>query len=65
MSQRVEEVACPACGEHDLKIVVRLRARPIGSYSLAGHKVKFSAVNWPYLVCGNCKIEAPAKEPDA
>lgn len=39
-------------------------AKPVGSFSLAGAQVKFSAVKreWPYAVCDNCKRESRAKD---
>ncbi len=61
----IEDTPCPGCGEFGLFIELRDRffARPLGSFSLAGMQVKASAVKtqWPYLVCGECGISAPAK----
>ncbi len=54
--------SCPECGAEKLRIEMRLRAAPVGGFSLAGTQVKFSAVGWPHLVCGGCGISAPAKE---
>lgn len=54
--------SCPECGAEKLRIKMRLRAAPVGSFSLAGAQVKFSASGWPYLVCGGCGIFTPAKQ---
>lgn len=57
----VSTTACPACGEQRLEIEYRLEAKPLGSYSLAGHQVKVAASGWPWLVCRNCGVEARGK----
>lgn len=40
-------------------------AKPIGSFSLSGQTMKFSAiketVDWPWAVCDNCKRESRGK----
>lgn len=63
------DVPCPQCGANALRIEMRTRivTKPIGSFSLAGTQMKFSAwrVKWPWLVCGNCGIEAEAKEEES
>lgn len=61
---KVEDAKCPVCGKKMLRIEMRLRARPIGSYSLSGRQMKASAVEWPYLVCDGCGIDTPAKDED-
>lgn len=55
------DATCPACGERELHIVRKLRAAQVGEFSLAGAQVKFTAQEWPYLVCDHCGIEAEAK----
>lgn len=52
---------CPACGQLTLDIEMRLLAKPLGTYSLSGRQMKFSAYEWPYLFCRSCGISAPAK----
>jgi len=52
---------CPACGHEFLAIENRLVTKPIGTFSLAGAQTKFSAYEWPYIVCDACGINAPAK----
>lgn len=43
---------CPECKAiGTLRVEVRLRALPLGTWSLSGSQMKFSAQNWPYLVC--------------
>lgn len=53
---------CPACGADALRIEYRLRAKPLGTYSLAGAQPKVAAENWPWLVCDSCGIEAEGKQ---
>lgn len=45
---------CLYCGSADTWVEWRLLARPLGSYSLSGNQMKFSAAAWPYAVCGGC-----------
>lgn len=57
---------CKHCGpDFPLRIEMRegLEAKPIGTFSLAGAQMKFSAVKreWPYAVCDNCKRESRGK----
>lgn len=37
----------------------RLEAKPLGTFSLAGQTLKFSAVKreWPYVICDACELE--------
>lgn len=54
---------CKHCGpSYPLRIEYReeLEAKPIGSFSLAGQQIKFSAIKreWPYAVCYNCLRES-------
>lgn len=54
--------ACPACGVRDVIEVRRvLRAKPLGTFSLAGTQMKFSVVeDWEYR-CTNCGAQGPAE----
>ncbi len=57
---------CKHCGpDHPLRIEYReqLEAKPLGSFSLAGAQMKFSAVKrqWPWAVCDNCKRESKGR----
>lgn len=53
-----EQQTCPACGHEGMRIEWRLKARPLGSFSLAGSQMKVSATETPYLICDGCDIEA-------
>lgn len=48
---QLKEIPCPQCGECTLYLGEGLRARPIGSFSLAGQQMKFSAVSTPVIRC--------------
>jgi hypothetical protein len=53
---------CRDCGPAGkLRIVHRLVARPIGTFSLAGAQMKVSAYWWPWMVCDNCGGESKGK----
>lgn len=57
---------CKYCGpDHPLRIEMRevLEAKPIGTFSLAGAQMKFSAIRreWPYAICDNCGRESKGK----
>src|SRR5437764_1011724 len=39
----VPDVPCPNCGQHALTIETRYQAKPLGTYSLSGTQMKFSA----------------------
>jgi hypothetical protein len=45
---------CRYCGSGDTWVEWRLEAKPLGSFSLAGAQMKFSANRWPYAVCDGC-----------
>ena len=45
---------CKRCGSEDFRVVYKLEARPLGTFSLSGHQMKFSAQQWPYAVCQGC-----------
>ena len=48
---------CPRCTEPALYIHEKLKASPLGSFSLSGGQMKFSARGAFYLTCGNCGAE--------
>lgn len=60
---KVEDTPCPRCGQKTLRIEWRLEVKPIGSFSLSGQQMKASALEWPWLVCGNCGVEGRGKRP--
>lgn len=41
-----------------IRVELRLEARPLGSWSLAGAQMKTSAVEHPWAVCGACGHES-------
>ena len=45
---------CKLCGSTDFVVIWRLEARPVGTFSLSGNSMKFSAQQWPYAVCQGC-----------
>jgi hypothetical protein len=52
MEDQLSQVVCPGCGEvGSLGVELRLVAKPIGSFSLAGAQMKVSAREGPHLVC--------------
>jgi hypothetical protein len=44
-----------------LRLVWKLEAKPVGSYSLAGAQMKFSANEHPWCVCDSCGAECKGK----
>lgn len=48
---------CKRCGSTDFRVVMKLVARPLGSFSLSGNQMKFSAYKWPFAVCQGCGYE--------
>lgn len=44
---------CPSCGKVTLKVKKVLKAKPIGSFSLSGQMMKFSAKETWKLRCTN------------
>lgn len=52
------EQTCPACGHEGLKIKRRLVAKDLGTFSLSGQQMKFSAREVPVLICPGCGVEA-------
>lgn len=57
----IEDTPCPACGEKKLAITMRVRVKPLGTFSLPGAQLKFPGIRWPYLMCEGCGVSAPAK----
>jgi hypothetical protein len=54
----IEESSCPACGAADtLQLDQALETQPIGSFSLAGAQMKFSARSRPRLTCSVCTLD--------
>lgn len=52
---------CPACGEEKLEVRQVLKAKPIGSFSLAGMQTKFPvSLGWEYR-CTGCGATGPAE----
>ena len=45
---------CRYCGSAETWIEWLMEARPVGSFSLAGAQMKFSANHWPHAVCDGC-----------
>jgi uncharacterized paraquat-inducible protein A len=62
--KKVKDTACPRCGVKALRIEMRLTAKRIGSFSLAGAQMKVVATEVPWLVCGVCGIEAEGTRED-
>jgi hypothetical protein len=58
---------CKRCGSTDFRVVMKLIARPLGSFSLSGQTMKFSAYQWPFAVCQGCGYESEGEieEPDS
>lgn len=54
----VHDTPCPICDHKTLQIVMRIEAKPPGTFSLSGVQMKVSAAPWPYLMCTNCGAEA-------
>ena len=53
----IEASACPKCCTPDsLQLTDQLIAQPIGSFSLAGAQLKFSAQSRPVLTCTACEL---------
>lgn len=50
------DTACPHCGHHGMEMTFRMVAKPLGSFSLAGSQLKFSANEIPYIECPECGI---------
>ena len=57
----LEGTPCPLCGVAALRVEERLRAKPVGSFSLAGGQMKVVAERVLWLVCGACGIEVEGR----
>lgn len=53
MSETLKKTPCPKCGELTLVLDLRLKAKEIGEFSLAGQQMKFSVQELPHLSCAN------------
>lgn len=51
MSEKLKTTPCPTCGHHTLQIDLRMTAKQLGEFSLAGGQMKFSAGFLPWLYC--------------
>lgn len=51
---------CPQ-GSVQMRLQWRMVARKIGTFSLAGQQMKFSAVRCPFLICDACGLSAQGK----
>jgi hypothetical protein len=49
---------CPACGQRTLTVAWELVAKDVGTFSLAGATMKFSAYQAPVLRCTNCGVSS-------
>ena len=56
---------CPLCGEKSLTLSYQLYAKPIGSFSLSGQQMKFSAIRYPIVTCKTegCEFRAIGESP--
>lgn len=64
IEDRLRRHACPRCGEvGTLRLVLKLRTRDPGGWSLAGVHEKRPAVEWPHAVCTatDCDFDKPAR----
>lgn len=52
---------CAKCGAKALRLEWRLKAKPIGTFSLSGNTMKVSAIKWPWCVCDSCGAESEGK----
>lgn len=51
MSDKLDQTPCPRCAQLTLEIQVGLKVKELGTFSLAGHQIKASAVSAPILRC--------------
>jgi hypothetical protein len=56
---------CPQCAQQRLEMVWTLVAHPIGTFSLAGAQMKFSASVVAVVRCHNCGFRAQGRLEDA
>lgn len=64
--ETLAHVPCARCGVHALELFLKLEARPLGTWSLAGAQLKTSATTWPYVRCdvgrGGCGAECRGRQ---
>lgn len=53
------DVVCPDCGQPTVFMTMRMVAKPIGDFSLAGEQVKFSMSELPVLFCSATMAKLP------
>lgn len=58
LEKMVEEMPCPKCGELGMTLTWQLTARPLGTFSLSGSQLKFSATEIPVIYCPHCGLYA-------
>ena len=59
---KIEETPCPTCNRvGTLYVEVKLVAKPIGSFSLAGAQTKVTAESKPFLLCSVCHFTKMGK----
>jgi hypothetical protein len=58
----LEQTPCPECGDLTLYFGMGFRARPLGSFSLAGMQDKVSAQEIPVIRCRTCEFVKFPKE---
>lgn len=51
------DVTCPQCGHQGVNLVYKLRAKKLGTWSLAGTQPKLVLERWPYIICPECGLE--------
>lgn len=62
MTGTITITPCPQCQEvGDLNIIIELVAKPVGSWSLAGTQIKYSAQRLPILRCDHCTFKLVGK----
>lgn len=61
---KLEGAECKYCGSDDIVVEWKLRAKPIGSYSIAGAQPKVVAEKWPYATCQGCGHESEGERCD-
>ena len=65
LEEAARTTPCPMCGERSLTLSYQLYAKPIGSFSLSGHQMKVSAVQYPIVTCTSdgCDFRARGEYP--
>lgn len=51
------QLECPMCGHVGFTVSWKLVAKPLGTFSLAGHQMKVSAREVPVVKCDGCGLE--------